>query len=257
MKKSVNLYYDTTIHTKQKLNIIKQVGYDEFFTGINIDKETLNLNKQIKYAKKLGLKCSMIHCRYFDEDTDNFWLDNKFGKKIFKSYCRQIKKCKGKTNNFVVHLHGSINSVTSQVELLRVEKLLNICEKLNINLCVENLLSTKEIPFIFKNIKHKNLKICFDTGHKNFATKNLEILRDFGDYVVVLHIHDNFGEQDEHLICGKGNIDWDTFAKEVFKYNLTLCAEIKVKSQNNSNVLKDNFDALYNLEKKINTFKKI
>lgn len=105
MKKSVNLYYDTTIDTKQKLNIIKQVGYDEFF----------------------------------------YW-----------------------------------------------------------HICVENLLSTKEIPFIFKNIKHKNLKICFDTGHKNSATKDLEILRDFGDYVAVLHIHDNFGEQDEHLICGKG-----------------------------------------------------
>ena len=57
------------------------------------------------------------------------------------------------------------------------------------------------------------LCVCVDTGHTNLAT-NMgypavgDVIRDLGDLVEVLHMHDNNGIKDQHKILGTGIIDW-------------------------------------------------
>ena len=34
-------------------------------------------------------------------------------------------------------------------------------------------------------------------------------LRAVGEHLITLHLHDNHGERDEHLLPGRGNIKWD------------------------------------------------
>ncbi len=252
MKKSTNLYFNNNVDTKEKLNAIKSIGYDEFFTGIYDKLETIPWKEQIEYAKKIGLNCTMIHCSYREPLLNNFWLDNEIGEQVFQSYLEQIKLCKGYTKNFVVHLNGDKNSVVSEIGLNRIRKLLEECEKYDINLCIENLYSANEIPYIFKNIKHKNLKICFDTGHKNFLTPNFNILKEYLPYISVLHIHDNHGEKDEHLILGKGNIDLNELSKYLScRQDLVLASEMKNNEPNFVNALKEDYKALSMLEKMI------
>lgn len=255
MKKSVNLYLylnKNNIDSKKKLNSIKKIGYDEFFTGINDKNETLKLKEQIEYAKSIGLSCTMIHCSYKEMELNNFWLDNEEGEKLVENFINQIELCHDYSKNFVVHLNGSKESITSEIGLKRILKILQICEKYDINLCVENLYSDKEIPFIFENIQHKNLKICFDYGHQNFLTPNFDIMKNFGEYVSVLHIHDNFGSIDEHLVIGKGNINWDKVAEDLKnRQDLVLSSEIKIKEENYQEILKENLNGLELLNKKI------
>ena len=230
-KNSINLYYVNGVDTKEKLDLIKSTGFNEYYTGIYDKNETLTFEEQVEYAKKLGLKCSMVHCSYYEPKLDNFWLDNVDGEEVCNSYLEQIKKCDGVSNNFVVHLNGSKNSTVSEVGLNRIKKLLAECEKYNINLCIENLYSGEEIPYIFQNIKHPNLKICFDVGHKNFLTPNFNLLQSYGKYVTVLHLHDNDGLTDQHNICFTGTVDWNGFAKQIAEHNLILCLEVKLKDK--------------------------
>lgn len=230
MKKSVNLYFNYNIDTIKKLDAIKTLGYDEFFTGVYDNQETLKFLEQITYAKKLGLRCSMVHCSYYEPKLNNFWLDNDIGEQVLNSYLEQIKMCRGISKNFVVHLNGSKQSIVSEIGLNRIKKLLKECEKHDINLCIENLYSDKEIPYIFDNIKHKNLKICFDIGHKNCLTPNFDLMKDYGEFVTVLHLHDNDGKKDLHNIIGTGTIDWEYFAKQMTnRDDLVLCSEVKQK----------------------------
>lgn len=51
---------------------------------------------------------------------------------------------------------------------------------------------------------------CFDVGHWNlFAKLNLcEWFEALGPHTVHVHLHDNFGQRDEHLPVGEGNIDF-------------------------------------------------
>jgi len=254
MKKSINLYFNKTVNTKEKLNFIKQAGYDEFFTGCN-NNEKMSLKEQIEYGKKIGLNCTMIHCYYNQQELNNFWLNNSIGDKVLNDYISQIEECKFLTDNFVVHLHSSKESVISEIGLNRIRQLLKICEKYDINLCIENLYSEIEIPYIFKNIQHKKYKICYDIGHQNFLTPNFNVFKDYGKFVTVLHLHDNDSITDMHQICGTVNIDFKKFAQEYKKQNLnlTLSNEISYK-QDYKKVIIESLKSLQNLEKLINNF---
>ena len=247
-KTSINLYCNTELDSKYKIDKIKQLGFDEFFTGVYADKETMTAKEQIDYAKSIDLKCTMLHCSYNEPDLNDFWLDTQLGETVYNNYAEQILEHKGYCDNFVVHLNGSFDSQLTETGLNRISKLLDICEESNTNLCIENLYSSKEIPYIFKNIKHPRLKICFDIGHRNFLTPNFDVLEDYGEFVTVLHIHDNHGITDEHLICGEGNIDWEGFAKVITKFpNLVLAAEIKSKPHNKDTIIEDQSTAFTKL----------
>jgi sugar phosphate isomerase/epimerase len=63
---------------------------------------------------------------------------------------------------------------------------------------------------------HLQVKFCFDTGHAHIeggVGPGFELLR---ERVVTVHVHDNDGDKDEHLLPGEGTIDWDA-AFQAFK----------------------------------------
>lgn len=252
MKKSVNLYFAKSKAQKAKIEAIKAVGFDEFFLGVADATEDLSLTDLVNYAKKLGLKCTMIHCSY-DDRVRYFWEDGIEGEQVCEDYCAQIKQCKGLTENFVVHFHAVKAQGQSQIGLLRIEKMLKVCDECNLNLCVENLLSTTEIPYIFEHLKHPRLKICFDSGHQLFATPDFEILEQFPNDVTVLHLHDNHGASDEHLPCGQGVNDWVKVARGLKAMpEVVLTAEVKSgQEQIDINYLKSVYNGLCMLEKLI------
>lgn len=254
MLKSVNVYFNPNIPTFEKLDKIKELGYDEYFTGIDRGPETVSMKKELEYAKKLGLKATMIHCKYDGKILDNFWKSNIIGTYIRLYYSFQMRKAKGYTSNFVVHLHGSKNAVTSDIGIKRIKKLLKVAHKCNLNLCIENLFSYDEIPYVFSNISDERLKICFDVGHRNCLTPSFDVLSNYGNFVSVLHIHDNNSKSDEHKILGNGSIDINEFANGLAQYpNLVLSSEVKQKDDSNYiDYLTSNYIALNNLNSLVN-----
>lgn len=249
MKKSIGLYFNNNKLEKDKLLKIKEIGFDEFFADIFDMGEDLSLKDQCEFAKSIGLKCTMIHCLYYEPDLHFFWEECARGDKICDDYCNQIRKIKGLTENFVVHLNADKNQSQSKVGLKRIKQMLAVCEEIKVNLCIENLYSETEIPYIFENINHKRLKICYDVGHQNFLTPNFEILKNYHAYIEVLHLHDNHGISDEHLICGYGNINWASFAKDLkLLPNIVLSAEIRQNNYYGEEFLKDAYNSLAMIE---------
>lgn len=63
-------------------------------------------------------------------------------------------------------------------------------------------------------LKRDNLKICIDTGHAAIfkGSDVASAVRLAGDRLEAVHIHDNMGDRDDHLIPGDGIIDWDGLA---------------------------------------------
>lgn len=198
MKTSMNLYFNTDLDTKLKFDKIKTAGFDEFFTGIYDQKENMAFMEQMAYAQKIGLPCTMVHCSYHEPELNNFWLPGLAGDCLVDDYIRQIKMCGQYTKNFVVHLNGSRESVVSEIGLRRLQRMLKVCESFGLNLCVENLYSVVEIPYIFTHIQHPLLKICYDSGHRNCLTPKFEICKEYGQYISALHLHENDGTADQH-----------------------------------------------------------
>jgi sugar phosphate isomerase/epimerase len=76
-------------------------------------------------------------------------------------------------------------------------------------------------PFVLKTVEdfrrfysESGLDVGFvlDVGHANVVGELNNFLRAMPDRLVHVHAHDNFGESDQHLGVGHGNIDWNNFA---------------------------------------------
>ena len=99
---------------------------------------------------------------------------------------------------------------------LNILKLREICARIahvDITLCLENLckhvLSADELLEIIGKVGSDKLGICLDTGHLNIQKKNTqgEFIRKAGKYLKALHVHDNDGSGDQHILpFAKGNI---------------------------------------------------
>ncbi|MBQ4527770.1 MAG: sugar phosphate isomerase/epimerase [Clostridia bacterium] len=91
-----------------------------------------------------------------------------------------------------------------------------------VNVCIENMpfkefaISTPaEIIKIVNLVNLDNFKICFDTGHANLF-KELKLgdcVRELGDMLAVLHVHDNNGIGDHHLPPYYGVANWKDFGR--------------------------------------------
>ncbi len=255
MKKAVNLYFYGG-NTKDKLDAIKNAGYDGVLLSAHTVNETMTIQEQLLYCEKIGLEVPMVHCQYNPSKLDSFWNEqSEIAEEVVNDYISQIESISGKNvENFVIHLSGFEPGKTSKIGLERIKKILEICKKNNIKLCVENLEYPKQTDYIFKNISHENLYFCYDSGHKNCFSPNSKIAHKYFSILSATHIHDNFGSHDVHIILGLGTTKIKTLAKELHKSNCKfLTAEIKYKNSDLpvSEILKNNLDALNNLDAEI------
>lgn len=104
--------------------------------------------------------------------------------------------------------------VEQMVETLSV--LVDYGRVLGVEIAIENIdepFSYNLLEPLFKKLP--DLKFCFDTGHAEVWNTWEKYLPTFTDRISALHIHDNHGEKDEHLIPGDGEIDFVPFLKQL------------------------------------------
>ena len=62
---------------------------------------------------------------------------------------------------------------------------------------------------LLEDLGAPNVGAVIDTGHRNLGGDPAAALRTVGRHLITLHLQDNHGERDEHLLPGRGNIAWD------------------------------------------------
>ncbi len=90
-------------------------------------------------------------------------------------------------------------------------------------ICIENtnvLRDADGIIDLIKRVGSDRLGICLDTGHQNrFGGSQAEFIHKAKPYLKALHINDNEGVHDQHMMpYGKGTVDWNevvTALKEI------------------------------------------
>lgn len=97
--------------------------------------------------------------------------------------------------------------------------------------CLENMISIKEFLCrdpgeIFGMTEGiAGIGVTIDFGHANTTGLVNEFLP-YIPHASHMHIHDNFGEHDDHLAIGKGNIDWTLVGPAIARgYSGTLVVE--------------------------------
>ena len=86
-------------------------------------------------------------------------------------------------------------------------------------ICLENGANAGELLGLIEAAGPDGLAICFDTGHLSFlratapdaAQSEYEFILEAGEYLKALHIADNDGSGDQHLLPFEGGtVDWDS-----------------------------------------------
>lgn len=103
-----------------------------------------------------------------------------------------------------------------KINLEAYKKLISKAEECGVTIVAENLLwgaasKPKVIAEVVRRMNSGRFGWCFDTGHSFCTGRKFSELRDCAAAPLSLHIHDNDGNADQHLLPGKGKINWDEF----------------------------------------------
>jgi sugar phosphate isomerase/epimerase len=95
-----------------------------------------------------------------------------------------------------------------------LEELSPVAQRYGVRLAIEvipNELSTPTalVEMIESDIEAAALGICMDVGHARMMGDVVDAIETCSGHVITTHLHDNRGRTDDHLVPGKGVIDWE------------------------------------------------
>lgn len=173
------------------------------------------------YADSHGMKYVQAHC-----PNGNPIIKDANYDMLLASTIRCIEVC-GRLGikNAVFHAGWEAEISKQEFHERNIEflnKLIPTLEETGVTLCYENLQPRKHINrFLFYDAKdlldffelvnHPLVQACWDTGHANivgFESQYEEIVK-LGDHLRAVHIQDNRGNADDHLLPYMGTINYD------------------------------------------------
>lgn len=92
-----------------------------------------------------------------------------------------------------------------------LEHLKIFAKERGVQILIENTTDQLGMPeHVADFIQHTRLdvKVCFDTGHAHLTGGVPAAIEKLKPYTAALHLHDNRGEKDDHLMPFEGGIDW-------------------------------------------------
>jgi len=159
------------------------------FTGINIvlQDKTL-LSATLKRLKESIINSAALSCK--------LWVFHPGTKTVHSMFDPDAEWVKNLENARLLWKLAGEHSMRVAIE--------NIMEP-----CV--LRSVGEFQRFYEEVS-EDVGLVLDTGHANLSGEVDSFLRELPDKLVHVHAQDNFGERDQHLGIGYGNINWENFA---------------------------------------------
>ena len=185
-----------------------------------------------EWCDELGLKVCGVHASMGDKNCDlkHYTSSNEYNRLAGVELIKNRIDLTGilDAKEAVLHLPVVSQLFDSDIEyreqfircmLRSFDELEDYCKTLCVRICIENLnFSSLTGHHLFKILFDRYdcdyMGLCFDTGHALMSCKNnfLEYAETYNDRLFMIHVHDNYGETDDHLIPFDGNFDWDGFA---------------------------------------------
>jgi sugar phosphate isomerase/epimerase len=189
-----------------------------------VDEDTLRLNeKRVKSLQELKKRLDLtytIHAPF--EDLNVATLNMKRRESTLTTLLRSIDlAAKVDAQLWVVHpgLYSGLDWAYPHrqwsLNLEAIETLREKAQSLGLTITVENmprhsfiLGSCRDFETFVRERSMNKSRMAFDIGHANTFSQVGEFLKQFGNRISHIHLHDNYGERDEHNMIGRGTVDW-------------------------------------------------
>ncbi len=200
---------------EDRLKLIKENGFTSICTWFGNEFSHINgdFRDQTHLADRHELKVAHAHIPYFR--ANNLGSDTLDGQALFDAYKNDIANASGFGPELLtLHPYESVTDAMRDDGLCvdRLKRLADFALAKGVRIGLENLKDTSVTAKLLKKIENPAMGLCFDAGHDHIASKEaFSILKEFSGRLFSLHLHDNDGISDKHLLPFEGAIDWPRF----------------------------------------------
>jgi len=198
-------WFSYELPIEERLRKIKRAGFDAVSLWWGEEDKDL----QPDLARESELAIDNVHAPF--DNANSFWTDNSAGDGYLKMLMSCIDDCKRHSIPVVViHITNFHKSPPiTELGLNRAKQLVEYAEKQEINLAFENLNTLEHLDYISQNINSNRLGFCYDSGHENCNHPHADCLSRYGQKLFAVHLDDNFGDADSHLLPYDGSVNWN------------------------------------------------
>lgn len=186
----------------EQINALKEIGVRRTF----VSAKHPEIDKVIYAIKDAGLICDTIHSEYVITHNgekihmDDISREGKAGEIMTSRIMKNIDLC-AKHDIPVIVVHPSYDSPELAINDIAKERYTAIgdyAREKGVTIAFENLKYTKNLEFIMSLVPDG--KFCWDCGHEYSRLADHKPMPLFRDRLAALHVHDNFIENDDHII---------------------------------------------------------
>jgi len=176
-----------------------------------------------KIITRLELNVTSFHApmyRFVGDAAKGLWLmlsdrDEEKRKAAVEETVHLLNKAElFQPMNLVIHPDLSTDDFESTLTNLKrsLDELRIHCDKLKIKLAIETGIKQSNISSkvleVVKNLDSNLFGICVDVGHANVGEEPVKALDVCMNHLLEVHVSDNNGDGDSHLVPGEGTMDW-------------------------------------------------
>jgi len=193
--------------------MIRESGFEavlHWWDDSFIESEIFTKEEQSDLIRKEGLVIENAHLQF--NNVNHLWLDTQDGQGAFEGYLSDIDGLAAYDIPVaVMHLTSGQNPPhISDIGMYRIHALVERAEKRGVRIAVENVSNIHILNHVLDTIKSPMLGLCYDSGHDYiWSPAPYKILEKYKDRLFAVHLHDNMGQNDDHLAPGEGRINWD------------------------------------------------
>lgn len=157
----------------------------------------------------------------------------------------------------VMHIpNGSVNLSLRK----SLEQLEPFVRARGVRIAIENTNNFDAVEQLLSEYAADYLGLCYDSGHGNLIPTGLERLEILKDRLISVHLHDNDGSSDQHMLPFSGTTDWPRLTRIIAAsaYTEPLNMEVKIRNagiEDEGDFLRQAFEAGKRLSIMFNTSK--
>lgn len=222
-------------HPLRILNLYRQAGctVGQFYRNPNAPPD---LNEVKRICNDVGLGIDSIH-GVFGDAYDPSSPDESVRRFAMETYHAEADVANELGGPMVVvhpapllvEIPNDLNACASHEAPLRksMEELARMGEETGVVYLIENLppqtwigSDSVQLGQMVRAIDSPHVRMCFDVGHAYIGGSVLTQLAGCIDVIEYVHIHDNDGQEDSHLMPGDGHIDWKSVGDAIGRHGL-------------------------------------
>jgi sugar phosphate isomerase/epimerase len=216
------------LQVTDQLKLLKKHDFESVMVFWYPDTYGNSPDDMVKEANKLDLRVENVHIPFFG--AEHLSRNNADSKEVEDMVINTLKKChQHQVKKAVIHASAWKQATKEDGIIIdRFKRFIDLAERYDIQLGIENITDVKVIDYIYENIKSNHLGFCFDNGHHNIFHPRENLLYKYKDKLMGLHLTDNDGVDDHHELPFNGNYNWKQFMDQLrlVKYEGPLSFEV-------------------------------